>query len=134
VASILNPHILIVDTDASAARITRAGVERMAPDVTIAVEADAEGARRSLYHHPPDILIIDPPRHSLAGMHLIRDLKAAFPAVGVIVLASAPSPTLRREMLLLGVDVYLEKPALLAHLVDAVRATLQLPLDLRPAP
>src|SRR3954447_11562788 len=115
----MNPHILIVDSDASAARITRAGVVRVAPAATLVVETDAEGGLRSARNHPPDLLIIDPPRHSPLGTQLIRELKAS-PAGHVIVLASAPTPALRRQMQVLGVDMYLEKPTLLAHLANAV--------------
>jgi DNA-binding NarL/FixJ family response regulator len=56
---------------------------------------------------------------------LIVQLKAERPDARVIVVASAPTPALRRKMAGLGVDTYLEKPALLPLLLQELLATLR---------
>lgn len=119
-----NPHILIIDADASAAYITRACVQRVAPKAICTIESDASG-RMYDARDPLDVVIVDPPYHSPAGIRLVRALKETHPKVHVIVLTSAPTPMLRRDMQLLGVDAYLEKPAPLAELVVALRTSLQ---------
>lgn len=126
-----NPHILIIDADASAAYITRACVQRVAPKASCTIEPGTPG---SIYnaHDPLDLVIVDPPSHSPAGIRLVRTLKETHPKAHVIVLTSAPTPMLRRDMQLLGVDAYLEKPAPLAELVVALRTSLQR-LDLAQA-
>lgn len=133
------PHILIVDPDASATRITRAGVERVVPEATVTVEPNPERAWRSIQRHCPDVLIIDPPPHTPATERLIQDLKRLSPLAQVIVLASTPTPTLRRTLQQVGADTYLAKPAPLAVLMEALQLAVQqfqerAPSDLRAAP
>jgi DNA-binding NarL/FixJ family response regulator len=116
-------QILIVDADAAAAQVTRAIVERAAPAARLAVAPDLRAAYRELQRELPDVLIIDPSPHPLAGVELVAAVKRRTPHGQVIVLASAPTAGLRRQMQGLGVDLYLEKPAPL--LVDEVRRLLQ---------
>lgn len=127
----MNPHILIIDADASAAYITRACVQRVAPKASCTIEP---GTPNRIYdaHSPLDLVIVDPPCHSPAGLRLVRTLKETHPQAHVIVLTSAPTPMLRRDMQLMGVDAYLEKPAPLAELVAALRTSLPC-LDLNQA-
>lgn len=104
-------HILIVDQDIGAAQVTRAIVERAAPDARLTLELDSEQARRNLAELQPDVVIIDPSPALLAGTQMIAAAKGADHAAQVIVLASAPSASLRRKMHDLGVDMYHEKPS-----------------------
>ncbi len=117
-------HVLIIDPDASAARITSAGVERVVPDAIVMVEPNPEQAWHSVQRHCPDVLIIDPPRHTMTTERLIQGLKRVCPAAQVIVLASAPTPTLRGTMQRLGVDAFLAKPAPLVVLMEALQHAL----------
>lgn len=103
-------HILIVDPDTSSSHVTRAIVSRAVPEARITVEPDAELACRQLGRLLPNVLIIDPSPSLLAGLKLIAAVKGQF-AGHVIVVASAPTAALRRRMQVLGVDLYLEKPA-----------------------
>lgn len=117
-------HILIVDADPTAAQVTSAIIARVLPEATLSVAPTAENARRSAQEHHPNALIIDPSPHSLDGARLIQQLKEDCPGARVIVLASAPTPALRRRMEELGVDAYLEKPATASRLVEELRILL----------
>lgn len=117
-------HILIMDADPGAAQVTRAGVERALPGATLDVEADADHGWHSVQRHCPDALIIDPAPHNLASAWLIQALKSVNPDAPVIVLASAPTPSLRRTLHRVGVDVYLEKPVPLSILLSELQASL----------
>lgn len=119
------PHILIIDPDASAAQITRAGVERAIPEATLEVEPNADLGLLSIERHRPDVVIIDPPLHSLMTGRLIQSLKEIDPEAQVIVLASSPTPVLRRYLQHMGADVYLAKPAPLTTLIEAVRQAIE---------
>lgn len=119
------PHILIIDSDASAAQITRAGVERIVPEATLAVEPDPEQGWLSVQRHCPDVMIIDPPQHPLTAGRLIQHLKLICPAAQVIVLASEPTPALRRTLQRSGADAYLAKPVPLAILMQAVHQAIE---------
>ena len=109
-------QILIVDTDIHAAQVTSAVVSRPLPTATVLIAPTYERALRSMEEHHPDVLIIDPSPHNLNGARLIEHFKAMLPGALTIVVASAPTPALRRRMNELQVDRYLEKPALLSLL------------------
>ena len=108
------PHILIVESDVAAAQVTSAMLARAVPTAIVSVESDFAAARRSLQSHPPDVLIVDPVHHRPESIWLVQHLKTKHPDAHVIIIASAPTPALRREMESLGVDAYLEKPELLS--------------------
>lgn len=118
-------HILIVDADRSAAQVTRAAVARSLPAATVTVTTDPAHAWARSQPEPLDVLIIDPPPRRPAGTQLIRQVQAIWPDVLVIVLASAPTPALRRDLRAIAVDVYLEKPALLPVVLAALHTALQ---------
>lgn len=119
-----NLHILIIDADASAAYITRACVQRVAPEAICTIGLGSTSGVHDAREHP-DVVIVDPPCHSLAAIRLVRSLKEVHPQAHVIVLASAPTPTLRRDMQHLGVDAYIEKPAPLAEIVVALTTCIE---------
>jgi DNA-binding NarL/FixJ family response regulator len=121
-------HILIVDTDTSAAQVTRALVARAIPEGIVVVAPTFEHARLSIQTQHPDVLIIDPSPQTLEAARLIEQFKATRPNASVIVVASMPTPALRRTMAGLGVDVYLEKPAVLPLLRDELRRLVRPPL------
>lgn len=120
-------HILLVDADASAAHVTGAIVQRNAPQATVRIEPNIRSGWASVQQSPPDVLIVDPAPYGQSGLQLIQDCKELRPTMRVIVLASAPTPTLRGRVQRLGVDLYLEKPAPLALLSDTLKAALHGP-------
>lgn len=121
----MEPHILLVDADASAAHVTAAIVQRIAPEATLEIESSPGSGWLSAQRRTPDVLIIDPSPHGSAGALLIQLCKEEWPDLRVIVLASAPTPPLRARMERLGVDLYLEKPTPLAVLGDRLAQALR---------
>ncbi len=117
-------HILVIDADASAAEVTCALVRRLAPSATIAREARPEQGWLAAQRTVPDVLIIDPSSHDSTGTLLIQLCQKQNPGIRVIVLASVPTPVLRRQLQHLDVHMYLEKPVASALLVDQLRAGL----------
>lgn len=104
-------HILLIEPDCGASRVTRAIVLQAAPRVRLTLEPDAEVAHRRLALLLPDVVIIDPSPALPASMQLIEMAKAPPLEARVLVLASDPTAWLRRRLLGLGVDHYVEKPA-----------------------
>jgi DNA-binding NtrC family response regulator len=127
------PHILIVDSDSSAAQVTRAVVARAIPEATLAVASTFERAQFSMQGQRPDALIIDPAPQSRDGTRLIEQFKVMCPDAPVIVVASMPTPALRRTMAGLGVGTYLEKPALLPLLRQELHALVPTGAAAEPA-
>lgn len=130
----MTPHILIVESDVAAAQVTSAMLARAVPTAIVSVESNFEAARRSVQCHLPDVLIVDPVRHRLESIWLVQYLKTEHPDACVIVIASAPTPALRREMECLGVDAYLEKPELLSLQIQQLLAGLRPALLALPVP
>ena len=124
--------ILILDADAGAAQVTRAGVERAVAGASVTVVATPEAAWSSAHRRPPHVLIIDPTPAELASVWLIENIKVAYPGIHIIVLASGPTRSLRRNGHRSAVDVFLDKPVPLPILVQAVRTALR--DDIRPTP
>lgn len=118
-------HILIVDTDASAAEVTGAILRRIDTTATIAYAATPEQAWRIAQETPPDVLIIDPSSYGTAGILLIQLCRDFSRELRVIVIAARLTPALRKHIQHLGVRVYLEKPTASAVLVEQIRAGLR---------
>ncbi len=120
----MDGHILIVDADARAAAATCALVQRVAPAATLACEHMPYGGWLHAQQMMPDVLIIDPSTQGPAGMLVIHLCKEHNPNLRVIVLAAAPTPTLRRQLQHMGITTYGEKPAASEFLVGQLRADL----------
>lgn len=117
-------HILIIDPDAAAAQVTCARIARLAPWATFAIEANPESAWNSAQQQTPDIVLIDPAKHRLHCPLLIQLIKETYPATGIVVLDSRPTPSSRRSLQALGVDLYLDKGASMSLLGDRLSSML----------
>lgn len=129
-------HILIVDPDKSAAHVTSAIIQRLAPAASLAIVRSLEEASAHIQQQQPDLLIMDPSPYRLAGTQFIQLLKQQYPAMHIFVITSAPSTALRAKIRDLGVDGYLEKPALLQPIAQGLRDVLrsaQPKLELQPS-
>jgi DNA-binding response OmpR family regulator len=121
------PHILVVEADAAAAQVTSAILTRALPHAQVLIAADGAAARGSMAAQPPDVVIVDPVGQRPEQIGLVQQVQLAQPGAQIIVLTSAPTPALRREMADLGVAAYLEKPALLAGQIAQVLAAMRPP-------
>lgn len=117
-------HILIVDPDKSAAEVTSAVIQRLAPDAALAITRSLDDAAAQITRRPPDVLIIDPSPYRLAGTQMLQQIRRDHPSLRMIVVASAPSSALRAKMHNLGVDGYLEKPVLLEQVAQELNGVL----------
>lgn len=117
-------HILIIDANTTALDVTHALARRLAPAALITCTSTVGSVWLAAQRTPPDALVIDPSPFGPGGMLVIQLCKAQYPAVRVVVLASAPG--LQRQLVRLGVDVYLEKPVASARLVEQLRAGLRM--------
>lgn len=119
------PQVLVVDPDTSAAQITSAVVQRIAPTAVVVCVRSPEEGWAHAQRDRPDVLIIDPSPHGAAGRLLMELCRDASPATRIVVLASAPTPSLRTRAAQLKVESYIEKPAAPALLIDQLRGVLQ---------
>lgn len=117
----MTPHILIADANRSAAQVTRGIVSRALVGASVTVVHTLEGACEDIQRQRPDVLILDPAPDPQAADRLMQYVKLTYPDTRMMVLASAPTPPLRRKMEALGADVYLEKPTLLQQLVQTLQ-------------
>ncbi len=112
--------VLLVDDDAPALELRKLILEREGHQVSIA--ADPTTARKLFFETPPDTVVLDlrlPDRAD--GLSLIRDLRAASPAVRIIALCGWP-PDLENTPESQMVNLVLPKPIRSAMLVDALAA------------
>lgn len=119
----MSTHILIVDADAGAAATTCAVVQRRIPNASVVCETTPEHAWSSAQHTPPDLLLIDPAPYPSTGSLLIQLCHEWWPGIPVLVLASAPVSSARRQQF--HADAYLEKPASPARVLAAITDLLE---------
>jgi DNA-binding response OmpR family regulator len=111
-------RVLLVDDDADGLPIRKLVLERNAHQVMTA--ADAETARTLFQQTRPDIVILDLRVPGLAdGLALIREFRAASPAVRIVVLAGWSADLDGRAEAAM-VDEILAKPVPSRRLVQAV--------------
>jgi DNA-binding NarL/FixJ family response regulator len=96
---------------------------RIAPDATLS-EFDrlAPVAGKAAELGTPDLLCLDlrlPDTHGVSG---IRDMRALFPNVPIVVLSASPASDFEDMSLEAGADLYLEKSSGATHLTQALRA------------
>jgi DNA-binding NarL/FixJ family response regulator len=96
---------------------------RIAPEATI-VELDrlSPVAAKAEELGMPDLLCLDlklPDTHGVSG---VREMRAQFPHVPIIVLSASPASDFEDLSLDAGADLYLEKSSGAAHLTQALRA------------
>ncbi len=96
---------------------------RIAPEATI-VELDRLGILQAkvLELGAPDLLCLDlklPDTHGVSG---VRDVRAMFPNMPLVVLSASPATDFEDLSLDAGADLYLEKSSGATHLTQALRA------------
>jgi DNA-binding NarL/FixJ family response regulator len=96
---------------------------RIAPDATL-FEFDrlAPVADKAAELGMPDLLCLDlklPDTHGVSG---VRDMRARFPKVPIVVLSASPASDFEEMSLEAGADLYLEKSSGATHLTQALRA------------
>lgn len=121
------PHILIVDSDPTAALVTQRGLQRLyehAAEVEIADSPDAAWQRCQVDRI--DLVIVDPVPEAGAAPALVKALHTKCPGLPVVVLTAYDTPRLRAQMQKLGVSGYLAKPIELSDLGAVVRRVANL--------
>jgi DNA-binding response OmpR family regulator len=115
--------ILIVDDDAElAAMLVRLFSREHWATQTVLTAVDAE---RALGQLRPDIVLLDAMLPDGNGFDLARRWRAAYPALGVVMLTARGDPIDRAIGLEIGADDYLPKPFEPRELVARLRALLR---------
>jgi DNA-binding NarL/FixJ family response regulator len=96
---------------------------RIAPEATI-VELDRLGPLQAKVQEfgQPDLICLDlklPDTHGVSG---VRDVRAMFPTLPLVVLSASPASDFEDLSLDAGADLYLEKSSGATHLTQALRA------------
>jgi DNA-binding NarL/FixJ family response regulator len=95
---------------------------RLKSDATI-VEMDRIGvmAQHATKHGSPDLICLDlklPDTHGVSG---VREVRAAYPNIPLVVLSASPATDYEDLALEAGADLYLEKAAGANHLTQSLR-------------
>lgn len=118
-------HIVIVDSDPSAALVTQRGLQVLLGEQAEVDLAASPGAAwlRCVRDHV-DLLIVDPSPQSRGAAALVKALHDERPELPVLVLTAYDTPRLRSQMRALGVRHYLAKPVDLLELKQTVNGAL----------
>jgi len=117
-------RVLIVDDHP----VVRQGVRHLldnADDLAVCGEADtAIDARAAIDKLHPDVLICDINLRHVDGIELVRQLRAHYPSLPILVLSTLDEAIYAARMLALGVSGYIMKQASTAEFLVSVRRVL----------
>ncbi len=118
----MTSRILVVDDENYVRDLLKRVLERRRHDVHLA--RDADEALALLDKEPYALLLTDVVMPGMDGFELLRRVKAAFPAMRVIVLTGYARKQSISDFLLYGADDYLAKPFQVNTLLEAVDRVL----------
>jgi DNA-binding NarL/FixJ family response regulator len=117
-------RVLIVDDHP----VVRQGVRHLlenADDLTVCAEADTTtDARAAIDKWHPDVLICDISLRHVDGIELVRQLRAHYPWLPILVLSTLDETIYAARMLALGVSGYIMKQASTEEFLVSVRRVL----------
>jgi DNA-binding NarL/FixJ family response regulator len=117
-------RVLIVDDHPVVRQGLRYLLER-ADDLTVCGEAEtAIGARTAIDRLHPDVLICDISLKQVDGIELVRNLRAHYPHLPILVLSALDETIYSARMLALGVSGYIMKQASTEQLLISIRRVL----------
>jgi DNA-binding response OmpR family regulator len=119
----MNPHILLVEDDATIGRSLTGALENEGYHVTWV--PSGAGARTVLQVATPDLVLLDLGLPDMDGADLCRELTALEPSLRVLVLTARHDPADVVVSLDAGAIDYVKKPFRLAELFARVRAHLR---------
>ena len=117
-------EILVVDDHP----IMRAGLTQLIaqqPDLAVCGEAeDARGALAAIEAHPPDLAIVDISLKESSGLDLIKDIRARWPKLPVLVLSMHDEAIYAERVLRAGARGYVTKSEVSSKVVEGIRKVL----------
>lgn len=117
-------RVLIIDDHP----VVRQGLRRLlesADDLAVCGEAEtAIGARAAIDRLHPDVLICDISLKEVDGIELVRNLRAHYPQLPILVLTALDEAMYSARMLALGVNGYIMKQASTEQVLVSLRRVL----------
>ncbi len=118
-----SPRVLVVDDDATVSEIVATYLEQA--EFTVDRASDGAGALAQAAAEAPDLVVLDLMLPDADGLDLCRELRAARPALPVIMLTARGDEEDRVLGLQVGADDYVTKPFSPRELVLRVRSVLR---------
>ena len=116
--------IMIVDAHPLVREGLRGIVEGQ-PDLTVGAEAgSARDARMALKAHQPDVLIMDLNVSDAHGLAFVKELRAHYPCLPILVLSSYDEHLFAERLISEGANGYLMKESPVADILVALRRVL----------
>ncbi len=118
-------RVMIVDDHP----VVRQGIKLMVnaePDLAVCGEAQTEQeARRMIRELKPDALVVDLSLEEGDGFNVVRDVRAHFPDIRILVLSMHDEAIYAERLLALGASGYIMKQAATEQLITALRTVLR---------
>ena len=118
-------RVVIVDDHPLLREGTRALLDGSAGIAVVGLTGEGRAAFGLVERLRPDVLLLDIHLPDLSGIEVTRQVRAAFPAVAILVVTGYDAAGYARALLRLGVRGFLSKAAPGDQLVAAVRAVAQ---------
>ena len=118
------PTILIVEDQDVMRAMLREFVQSAFPGCAILDAANGERARQLCTEHRPRLVLMDVSLPDANGIELTASIKAAAPAIAVIVVSYLTGRIYREQALAAGANAFVSKDRLLSDLIPAAAAAL----------
>lgn len=128
------PRILLLDQDANTRKLLAAVLHDSDGAEILAAAGVADGLAAVAQPRSVDLAVLDPAGAISRGWGLISELRAAGPAMPIMILSTAHSQQSLARAMELGADDYLPKPVDLTELRKAVARLLQERQDVMALP
>ena len=117
--------ILLADDHALIRAGLRSELVELGPDVAFVEACDADTLRQAFAaHHDLDLALVDLTMPGMRGAETIGALRAAYPAIPLIVISGADTGTQVRDVLRAGAAGFIPKAAMTKVMLQAIRLVL----------
>lgn len=100
---------MLVEDSTSLRQLVKNNLKDQFPSMDIIEAADGVEAFRKIDSHPPNLILMDITLPGENGLELTRKIKAAYPAVIIIILTSHDSPEYREAAIRYKANYFLSK-------------------------
>jgi two-component system response regulator (stage 0 sporulation protein F) len=92
--------------------------------LAIATAESGEEALAKLAQDPPDVMILDVKMKGMSGVEVLRQVRASFPHIGVLIITGFDDERVEQDATRLGVLGVIHKPLMLSEVRQTIHEAL----------
>ena len=93
-------------------------------ELAIATAESGEEALAKVAQDPPDVMILDIKMKGMSGLEVLRQVRASFPHIGVLIITGFDDERVEEDVTRLGVLGVIHKPLMLSEVRQTIHEAL----------